>query len=218
MKKLIALIFMVSVAFVSCKNEKAQEEASAETTQETVEQTADNLNGTYTVSVDNSKLNWKGFKPTGTHYGTVALKEGSFTMADGNVTEGNFVFDMTSITVEDIPAEDENNGKLMGHLKSPDFFDVANHQTASFSLTEAVKTESGYTFKGDLTVKGISKTIEFPVNVTSNENGVVLTAEAFQIDRTQYDIKFKSKSFFDNLKDNFINDEIEIAFNVAATK
>lgn len=218
MKKLIALIFMVSVAFVSCKNEKTQTEATAETTQETVEQTADNLNGTYTVSAADSKLKWKGFKPTGSHYGTVAVKEGSISMAEGNVTAGNFVFDMSSITVDDIPAADENNGKLMGHLRSPDFFDVANHQTATFTLTEAVKTENGHTFKGDLTIKGISKVIEFPVSVTSKENGIALNAAGFKIDRTQFDIKFKSKSFFDNLKDNFIYDEFEIAFDVNAAK
>ena len=212
MKKLIASIFVLSVLFISCK-EKAKEEKVIEAKPET-EKVA---SAVYNVNLETSVLNWKGFKPTGTHNGIVSLKEGSFEVKEGNLITGKFVFDMNSIKVLDIPAQDEYNGKLVGHLNSGDFFDVENNPTATFEISDVVNGENA-TIKGDLTVKGITKSIEFPVTLTSTDAGLKLSGATFKIDRTDFNIQYKSKKFFDNLKDKFIDDEFEISFEVNASK
>ncbi len=207
------LALMVSASFIACKNDKPKETEAVVATPE-VETIAD---GTYTATVESSILNWKGFKPTGTHDGTVAIKEGNLVVADGKLTAGDFTFDMNSMVVLDIPADDENNAKLLGHLKNSDFFNVENNPTATFKIVEVVNGETTVV-KGDLTVKGITKSIEFPVTITQTATGVELVGETFKIDRTEFDIQYKSQKFFDDLKDKFINDEFEISFKVAATK
>ena len=210
MKKMMILTLIVSVAFISCKNEKPKDTVDSAVITE-VEAIAD---GTYTAAIDSSVLNWKGFKPTGSHYGTVTIKEGNLVVADGKLTGGDFTFDMNSVVVLDLPVEDEGNAKLTNHLKDGDFFDVANNPTASFKIVEVVNGS----VKGDLTVKGITKSIEFPVTLTQTETGVELVGDVFKIDRTEFNIQFKSQKFFDDLKDKFINDEFEISFKVNATK
>ena len=200
-------------AFVSCKNEKPKENAEPAIATDVAAIT----DGTYTAAVDTSVLNWKGYKPTGSHNGTVAIKTGNLIVADGKLTGGDFTFDMNSIVVEDIPADDEFNAKLVNHLKDGDFFDVANNPTASFKIVEVVSGET-MLVKGDLTIKGITKAIEFPVTLTQTETGVELVGDVFKIDRTEFNIQYKSQKFFDDLKDKFINDEFEISFKVNATK
>lgn len=212
MKKQILSILVLSILFISCK-EKAKEEKNV-TEAEAKTEVQGIADATYTANTETSVLNWKGFKPTGTHNGTVAIKNGTFVVKDGELTAGNFAFDMTTITVLDIPADDENNGKLTGHLKSGDFFDVANNPTATFDITSV----EGNLVKGNLTIKGITKAIEFPATLTNTDAGVKLSGATFEIDRTEFDIQFKSKKFFDNLKDNFINDMFEISFEVNASK
>ncbi|MEX1383458.1 YceI family protein [Lutibacter sp.] len=210
MKKQILSILVLSVLFISCK-EKAKEEKKEVEVKTEMQQIAD---ANYMANTETSILNWKGFKPTGTHNGTVAIKNGTLEVKEGKLAGGNFVFDMNSITVLDLPADDEYNAKLKGHLESGDFFDVANNPTAIFKITSV----NGDLVKGDLTVKGITKSIEFPATLTASANGIKLAGATFQIDRTEFDIQYKSQKFFDNLKDKFINDEFEISFEVNASK
>ncbi|UMB60130.1 YceI family protein [Lutibacter sp. A80] len=210
MKKHIVSILVLSILFISCK-EKAKEEKTETATKTATEQVAD---ANYTVNSETSLLNWKGFKPTGMHNGTVAIKSGSLEVKEGALFGGDFVFDMTAITVLDIPAEDDGNGKLKSHLESKDFFDVANNPTATFKITGV----DGNLITGDLTVKGVTKSIQFPVVLTTSSTGIKLSGETFKIDRTDYGIEYKSQKFFDNLKDKFINDEFEISFEVNASK
>ena len=216
MKKIIAITMFLSIGFTACKTDKPKNEEATAEKEEVVG--AGIENGTYTVNPEASTLNWKGFKPTGSHYGTVALKEGSFTVENGSLSSGKFTFDMNSIIDLDMPADDEYNGKLVGHLKSSDFFDVENFPLSMFEITEVAKAESGYAVKGNLTIKNTTKPVEFVAALSTSENGVVLKAETFKIDRTEFDIKYKSTKFFDNLKDKFINDEFEVSFEVKASK
>jgi len=213
MKKLSVFALALSVLFISCK-EKAKEEKKEIEVKTDVQAIAD---GSYTADIETSVLNWKGFKPTGTHNGTVAIKSGSIEIKGGKLAGGNFVFDMNTIAVLDIPADDEGNGKLKGHLESGDFFAVENNPTATFKITEVTQGENALV-KGNLTIKGITKSIEFPAELTTTETGIQLTGAPFKIDRTEYDIQYKSKKFFENLKDKFINDEFEISFEVKASK
>jgi polyisoprenoid-binding protein YceI len=211
MKRILIAALLVSASFIACKNDKPKATEAIETTSEVVTVT----DGTYTANTENSILNWKGFKPAGTHNGTVTIKEGNLVVANGKLTGGNFTFDMNSIVVLDIPADDEYNAKLVDHLKNGDFFDVENNPTATFKIVEVIHGETTLV-KGDLTVKGITKSIEFPVILSQTETGVELVGETFKIDRTEFNIQYKSQKFFDDLKDKFINDEFEISFKVIA--
>lgn len=215
MKKIIFLLFL-GASFIACKDEK-KADAAKEEVKEVKKETANVSDGIFNANVETSKLNWEGSKPTGTHNGVVAIKEGNLVVKEGKLSAGTFTFDMTAITVLDIPAEEKGNAKLVGHLKSADFFDVENNPTATFAITEVVEGES-MVVKGDLTIKGITKNISFPVSFSSDANGVSLKGAPFKINRTLFDIKYKSKSFFENLKDKFIDDEFEISFEVNASK
>ena len=213
MKKQILSLLVVSLLFISCK-EKVKEEKNTTEAKTEVQGIAD---ANYNANTETSVLNWKGFKPTGTHNGSVAIKNGTLEVKEGKLVGGNFVFDMSAIVVLDIPAEDEGNGKLKGHLESGDFFDIENNPTATFEILEVVNTENTLV-KGNLTVKGITKSIEFPATITATDAGIQLSGASFEIDRTEFDIQYKSQKFFDNLKDKFINDEFEISFELNASK
>jgi len=173
----------------------------------------------YSVDLTSSMVEWKGFKPTGQHNGTLALKSGALYIKENTPVGGEFVIDMQSLKVLDIE-DPEYNGKLTGHLNSPDFFDVANNPTANFVITQVVRTTESNTYEltGNLTIKGITKSVGFKANVTLEGDKVSSSTPEFTIDRAAYDIKFKSKKFFDDLKDDFINEEIAIVIKINASK
>ena len=156
-----------------------------------------------TVNITSSNIHWKGKKPLGSHEGTIALKEGYFEMENDEITGGKFVIDMDSMSSTDL--EGETKGQLEGHLKSDDFFGVENHPTATLDITEAKKTASGYDMVGDLTIKGTTKPVNFDMKVDGNT-----ATTAIKVDRSQFNIRFGSKSFFKNLGDKFVNDNFEL--------
>lgn len=174
---------------------------------------------TYKVDASKSELKWNGKKVTGEHYGTISLKEGSFTLDGAKLTAGSFVADMKSIVVEDLK-DKEYNGKLTGHLKSEDFFSVEKHPTASFVVTSATPKAAGtFDVTGNLTIKGITKPVSFPVTVTPGKDGAAVKG-TIVVDRSKYDMKFRSKSFFDvaTLGDNMVYDDFTIEVNLVAKK
>lgn len=218
-KKLIYLSFVLSLFVVSCKNDqKAKNQTKAaeekEMTAEVVEK-SQTFDATHTADLENSKITWHGYKPTGKHHGTVNLKNGSVAYNGDGLKDAYFEVDMGSIVVEDIPADDEYNAKLVGHLKSADFFDVAKFPVASFRMTEVKISDDGtYQVTGDFTINEVRKSISFPATLEKTDHGMLFKAEKVQLDRTDYGIKYKSKKFFDDLKDKFINDEFDFAFEV----
>ncbi|WP_346881220.1 YceI family protein [uncultured Algibacter sp.] len=219
MKKTITTFFFITALAISvtgCKDKAKEAETTVAETPEVVDETLNPVS--YTANTSASSIAWKGFKPTGSHNGTINIKSGTFNVANGNIVGGSFIIDMTSITVSDIPAEDEGNGKLLGHLKSPDFFDVENHSNASFTITSLEETAGKTMLSGNLSLKGNENNVTFPVSVSHDNNAMTLTSEAFTIDRTKWNVKYGSKSFFDNLGDKFINDDMEIKITVKATK
>lgn len=174
---------------------------------------------TYKVDAAKSALKWNGKKVTGEHYGTISLKEGSFTLDGVKLTSGSFVADMNSIIVQDL-TDKEFNGKLTGHLKSEDFFSVEKHPTAAFVVTSATPKASGtFDVTGNLTIKGITKPVTFPVTVTPGKSGASVKG-TIVVDRSKYDMKFRSKSFFDaaTLGDKMVYDDFTIEVNLVANK
>jgi polyisoprenoid-binding protein YceI len=177
----------------------------------------------YTIDPASSKVEWVAKKVTGQHNGTVALKSGELKAEAGTITAGKFTLDMNSILVLDLPAEDEYNAKLLGHLKSADFFNVESAPESSFEIVSvepiagAAAGAANYNVKGNLTIKGISKAITFPATINVSENDVAANAE-FDIDRTEWDIKYGSGKFFQDLGDKMINDAFTVKFALNAKK
>jgi polyisoprenoid-binding protein YceI len=216
MKKILFPTLFVALfimAFNTTPNTETQKDSSFKANQ------IQALKGeTHKADLATSILTWKGFKPTGTHNGSLKLKEGAVKADKSGVISGSFVIDMSSIAVLDMPADSDGNVKLVGHLKSADFFDVEVFPTATYKFSKVETKGKQKYLKGDLTIKGITKPVSIPVTVTTVKETITLKAEPFIIDRTEYNIQYKSNKFFDNLKDKFINDEFEVGFEVKLKK
>jgi polyisoprenoid-binding protein YceI len=140
---------------------------------------------------------------------------GEFNIANGLVTGGKFIIDMNTLTNTDLK-DAESNAKLVNHLKSADFFDVAKHNTATFVINRAEDSGNGSCLLyGDLTVKGITKPRMAEVILTQRDNTVMI-AGILTFDRSEYDVRYGSGKFFDNLGDELIKDEIDLRIKVFA--
>ncbi len=160
------------------------------------------------VKTEQSKVTWKAYKVTGSHYGSIALKEGALEFDGDKLIGGDFVVDMTTINTQDL--EGDSKGKLDGHLNSDDFFSVATHKTSKLVFTDVKSTgKNSYKVTGDLTIKGITKPVTFDVSVYGSKATATL-----KVDRTNYDVKYGSGSFFDNLGDKAIYDEFDLVVDL----
>ncbi len=160
------------------------------------------------VKLESSKVVWKGYKVTGSHEGVIALKSGSLTFSDEKLVGGEFEIDMNTIICTDL--EGEYKGKLEGHLKSDDFFGVENNPTATLDFQQVKATgKNSYEVTGDLTIKGKTNPIVFTMSVYGNKANASL-----KIDRTKYDVKYGSASFFDGLKDKAIYDDFDLVVDL----
>lgn len=167
----------------------------------------------YKVNSEKSILRWTGKKVGKDHTGKIALKEGSFTLKNGKFTGGQFVIDMNAITNEDL-ADAEWNAKLIGHLKSDDFFSVEKFPVSILKIRESTAFDKDQaTVTGDLTIKGITHPITFKVKRIGDVFQSTVT-----FDRSKYDVKYASGKFFANLGDNAINDEIPLDVTLIAIK
>ena len=156
------------------------------------------------VNVENSLVIWTGYKVTGQHEGTITLKEGVLLFENETLTGGNFSIDMTTINTTDLQGGSKN--RLDGHLKDEDFFDVDSYKTAAMTFKNVKPNGSSYLIEADLTIKGITKVVAFEMNVSGN----TATAD-LKIDRTQFNITYKSASLSNVLKDKAIYDEFDLS-------
>ena len=160
------------------------------------------------VNTENSVVKWTGYKVTGQHEGTIMIKRGSLTFDNNTLVGGKFIIDMTTINTTDL--EGDYKKKLDGHLKDDDFFGVEKHRTASMVFTSLKQSGTNYMVAADLTIKGITNKVTFKMEVSENS----ATAD-LKIDRTKFDIKYGSASFFDGLKDRAIYDEFDLNVNLS---
>ncbi|WP_299097880.1 YceI family protein [Winogradskyella sp.] len=210
--KITALVAFV--AFSSCKDKAEEAETKAAEEVAVAKSTA----VTFKADTDKSIITWKGFKPTGSHEGTINVKGGTIAINGDTVESGKFTIDMSTIEVTDIPKSEEGNANLQGHLSGPDFFDVAGFPTAEFEVTGFENKDGKSMLSGNLTMKGETNNISFPVKTSVDGDTMTLTSETFTIDRSKWNIKYGSKSFFDDLGDKFINDDIELTVTLLANK
>ena len=162
------------------------------------------------VNTAASKVNWKGYKVTGSHSGSIAVKSGTLDFNGDVLTGGNFSIDMNTISCEDLTGNGKTN--LEGHLKSDDFFGVANFPEAKFVISRVISRGKAGEYKivGNLTIKNTTKEVKFDAIVAGGK-----ATATIKIDRTDYDIRYGSGSFFDSLGDKTIYDEFDINIALA---
>ena len=163
-----------------------------------------------------SHIKWTGKKVTGQHWGTVNFSQGVVEFKEGVLSGGRFTIDMASIDSKDLTGSSKDN--LDGHLKSPDFFDVATHKEASFVVSKVEKKEGNtYLVTGQLTIKGQSH--EESLTAIVYQKGETLRGEGKLVfDRTKYGIKYYSGKFIKDLGDKLIYDDIELSFDLTGEK
>ncbi|MEM9326519.1 MAG: YceI family protein [Bacteroidota bacterium] len=169
---------------------------------------------TYEVETGQSQVIWKARKVTGAHEGTVSVQSGSFRVEDEKLVGGSFVIDMRTINVTDLSGE--SKGKLEGHLKSPDFFSVQDFGTASFVITKVTPQGDQHKIDGVMVVKNIAQDVSFVADVKMEKGQVMATAD-IKLDRSKFDVRYGSGSFFDNLGDNLIYDEFDLSISLVAS-
>lgn len=171
---------------------------------------------TYKVDSSKSELEWTGKKVTGEHKGLIPIANGELLIEENKLKGGKFELNVAGLTVTDI-ADKDANARLVGHLKNDDFFATDKFPKANFKITNVVLNEDKtYTVTGELTIKGITKVISFPATVTSDAKSVTATG-LITVNRTLFDIKFKSASFFENLGDKAIYDDFTLNVKLSAS-
>lgn len=231
MKTNFLLLLSISVILIaSCTSAPKSDEAVTTDAQEVATATEGE---TWKLDTTASKLEWVGTKVSGYHTGAIKIVSGDIQAKDGNITGGKFTLDMNSIaTVGPNGSDAGKNSKLTGHLKSADFFDVAKYPTGTFEITGikpfagAVTAENEerqediseykvanptHTISGNLTLKGVTKNIEFPAAITFSENSIDALAK-FNIDRSQWDIVYPGQP------DDLIRNEIHLGVALKAVK
>ena len=218
MKKVVLSVFaLATLTLVSCKNEapKAEEPVNVEATAaDAVVYNADST----------SIINWVGSKVGGEHKGTLNLKSGEVAVKDGAVQNGTFVLDLNSITVTDLDGDMKAN--LEAHLKGTNqddsadhFFNTAQFPEGKFEIATLETVDGQAKVTGNLTLKGITKSVSFPATIAVNDTEVKIETSEFTINRTDFNINYGSKTKFTDLAaDKVINDEIKLQLVVVAKK
>ena len=131
-------------------------------------------------------------------------------IVDSKITSGEFTVDMTSLSVEDLKGDRKK--RLEGHLSSDDFFSIQKFQTAHLRVLGSSSLENGsFKANGELTIKDITHPVEF--TITKNDDNNFNANLTF--DRSKYDVKFRSSTFFENLGDKLIDDEIDLEVSLS---
>ncbi|MCA6073348.1 YceI family protein [Fulvivirga sedimenti] len=238
--KFLAFVFIVGMT-AACSGKPEGTDAEVTDAQEVAEVSSEATS--FAINTDNSTISWIGSKPAGKHNGWLPITEGSIAVRDGQIEGGKIVMSVTDIQNEDLAGDPDSQAKLVGHLKSADFFDAENHPTATFEITsvepfdgsqeivekeefeteftpatnkENMVEEPTHTITGNLTMRGKTLAVSFPANV-SMENGQISAKAKFNIDRTNWGLMYGDEaSALDKAKDKFIYNTVNIGFEVTA--
>lgn len=230
------LIIGLALTIVSCG--KPSDTVDATEAAEVAEATGKTL----AIDPSTSTINWRGYKPTGQHFGYIPVATGEVTVQGDKLTGAKIVFDITGLKILDMEESNENYGKLWKHLQSPDFFDAANHPQATFELTSVEPYAAGaiadkkefasqntpkkdsevapanptHWISGNLTMRGTTKNIKFPASVAIVD-GAVSASAGFNIDRTAWGLAYGDESSaVDKAKDQFIYNTVSVGFDIKA--
>ncbi|WKN33703.1 YceI family protein [Porifericola rhodea] len=240
--KFFSLAVVASFTMVSCSQSPQGDEAQVSEAQE-VEKISQSASS-YALNTSQSELQWYGFKPTGQHYGTIGIKDGSVAVENNEVVGGSFTVDLNDIDVQDLEGEDRD--KLTGHLKSEDFFFVEQYPEAKFEITqvnpysdatasseenenmtvkvnneevsEYVLDNPTHMVSGNLSMRDTTLSITFPARIDVSENAIKAEAK-FNIDRTNWNISYNDEGDPVRVaKDKFIYNTVNVGFNIIAEK
>jgi polyisoprenoid-binding protein YceI len=168
------------------------------------------------IDTNASQVEWTGKKLTGEHYGFINISKGNLEFKGSKLSGGSFELDMNSITCTDIKDE-KSNTRFVNHLKSDDFFSVDLFPVSKFEITKAVhKGSENYEITGNLTIKEITHPLTFSA-VVSNKEGKVTATANLKFDRSKYNVKFGSKSFFENIGDKLVYDDVEMKVKLVSS-
>nr|WP_082017319.1 YceI family protein [Kaistella jeonii] len=211
MKLSVLSAFCAATLLVSCGKDKPLTSQSNETSV-----TKDG--NVYELDTLNSRIEWKGFmvlkSENSSHFGTIKFESGDVTVKDGKLESGKFVADMNTLTSVDLKDDAENLNKLNGHLKSGDFFETDKFPTASYEITKVTpNTQGDYNtlLDGNLTLKGITKPVQFNANVSVKEDEISISTEPKDIMREDYGVKFQMP-----IENGVIKDEVNLQISIKA--
>lgn len=233
----LSFIFLAALATFGCTSDPKSDEAKVGEAQEVTapaETAAD-----YSINKDSSQVTWVGTKPTGRHDGKFPIKDGSISISDNKVVGGTILMDLANLEITDAEISEEDRGKLSGHLKSDDFFNVEAFPEAKFEITSVEPYSAGsaaneneaseedsefqlanptHTITGNLTIRDTTNSISFPAIVNVSENEVTAKAK-FNIDRTDWNVSYGDESAVtDKAQDKFIYNKVNIGFDITASK
>ena len=226
MKKIAGLFSIVALLALvaACSGPKGER---AETGEAKAKTTSDANADEYFIDTTYSMIYWRGSKPTGEHHGTINIRDGFLKVLDGEIVGGEIHIDMYTIDNLDLKGTDSYD-KLVGHLKSEDFWAVNTYPTSLFQIVEVTEIENpemigdtimpSHRITGNLTMLDKTKSISFNAKVDMENGKIVAETPQFLIDRTNWGIVFKSKSVFENLADNFIHDDIGLVIKMRAAE
>lgn len=170
------------------------------------------------VDTTASSIKWKGSKIGGDHTGTIGIKSGELIVNGQEVVSGYFIIDMNNILNEDL-LDQKTKDMLVNHLKSVDFFDVAKYPESTFTITkvDVLSAQNGdVNISGNLKMKDVEKGVTFKAKITKDGDVYKAVTVPFNIDRTQWNVRYGSKTIFKELTDNVISDNIELQITIVA--
>ena len=204
----VALVFFTVIFYTGCDNSKSKSKVSIEKTESIILP-----KGEYQIDKTKSVVRWIGRTPVKFHDGTIDIQEGNFSVDDNGILNGNIIIDMESINCTDLSGGGKKS--LEEHLMNDDFFSVNKFKTSKINISSEMKPNNGLIdFKGNLEIKNISNPISFKSSINKTPEGKYTASSKLTFDRSMYNVKYKSKSFFDDLGDKFINDDIEIELDI----
>ncbi|HEX8270646.1 MAG TPA: YceI family protein [Flavobacterium sp.] len=223
MKKVSLVAMAAAAMFITSCNQKSSETSTTEE-----QEVAEKQGEVYAVNLETSKVNWKAFHKGGfaPRWGTLNIKSGEVSVDGENLTAGDFVIDMQSLTVDpaSVTEKDKKSSDLQDHLKSADFFDVAKNPTAAFTISsvsdlatppEGAIAGANKTISGNLTLQAKTMNVSFPAKVTVAD-GTVAIAGNFTVNRTDWGLKFGTDEA--DPAEWMISKDIEIGISVQAAK
>tara|TARA_Y100001970_G_scaffold291339_1_gene428120 strand:- start:639 stop:1307 length:669 start_codon:yes stop_codon:yes gene_type:complete len=212
------LINLIIFCLISCGGKQKPKNQTDKILSKDSKSPIELISGNYIINHESSIVFWEGGKLSGsTHDGDILLKSGDIIISESKNISGNFIVDMTTMNCLDIANENSKN-RLLDHLKNDDFFDVENFQEASLSIDSSKSLDdNNFLFNGRLTIKGITNPVEMRGTIFNAESGYVADIK-MNIDRSKYNIRYKSISFFDDLGDNYILDNIKLHAKITVKK
>ena len=204
----VALVLSIVIFYTGCDNSKNKSNVSIEKTESVTLP-----KGEYQIDKTKSVVRWIGRTPVKFHDGTINIQEGNFFVDDNGILNGNIIIDMESINCTDLSGRGKKS--LEEHLMNDDFFSVSKFKTSKINISSEMKPNNGLIdFKGNLEIKNISNPISFKSSISKTPEGKYTASSKLTFDRSMYNVKYKSKSFFSDLGDKFINDDIEIELEI----